>query len=650
MLRSQSATLPLVLLSLLLTAGTVYTQFSVYDARYLAESEAARQRAVIGRAAPSPRQYRVLSAWLIEGFQLSGRSIGVSSPIPSFLVLRLLQNFAIFVLAALWYRRLTGERASIIALGMTMLAWGMSYAFREGGLELDTYSSVAFYLLAAYAISIRRDVWIPVITFFAALNQELSAAIPFAFLACRLEAAGSKARWNGRTLLIFSLSLLAYLGVFLGLRLHFGWRPLEPVWQHRPGIDLFIANYTHTLTWAKLIWTLNILPLVCLFTIGVCPPEIKRWALTLIPLCFLAVPCFQGLSLTRVVLIPLAVVFVPGALLAGKAFPERGSERRRLARTILIVALAAATVYAQAWVLGPRYLRESQLERHRDVMENRACNPWQYRVLSEGVLELLLRLSRAAGIASPAPAFLLFRLLQNLAIFLLAAALYRRLEVAPGPLLLGLVLLGWGMSYAFYNSDLHFSTYSDIIFYLLVLLALLERRDWWIPPLTVLAALNRETAVFIPLVFLLSRIRFRGMRPGLDARSREILIASGFLYAAAFFGLRLSLGWRSFVAAWGTPGLSRFWLNAGKGIGWHYFLLTVNVIPLLGILSVRRWPKPLVCSFWGIALPWLLAHYFGKAVLEETRFLLLPLAIVFIPGALLPIKKDNKDARDIKDR
>jgi hypothetical protein len=273
-------------------------------------------------------------------------------------------------------------------------------------------------------------------------------------------------------------------------------------------------------------------------------------------------------------------------------------------------------------------------------MENRAGNPWQYRVLSEGVTEAFLRLGGALGIASPVPAFLFFRILQNAAIFLLATACYRRLKLSEGTIPLGLIAIAWGMTYATYNSDLHFSTYSEIVFYLLALLAVIEGRDWWIPPLTLLAALNRETAVFIPLFFLFSRIRFprnrfRGIKPELGRRSAEIFLASVLLYVAAYFGLRWSLGWRSFIDAWGAPGLLRLRDNLTKGIGWQYVFLTVNAIPLLAVSSYRRWPKTLVGAFWGIALPWLIAHYAGKACLEETRFLLLPLAIVFIPGALI---------------
>ena len=686
--RSRTLTPPLVILALLLTLGTVYTQFFVYGEDYLAESESGRQRAVIGRAAPSPRQYRVLAAWLIEGLERAGRALGVSTPTPAFLVARVLQNLAIFLLAALWYRRLIGPRPSRIAWGLIFLAWGMSYAFRDGGLDFSVYFSAILCLLAALAVSSGRDLWIVPITLAAALNRSTAFVIPLAYLACRLRRPSGPRSPGAKALFVFSLSLSLWLGVFFGLRLHFGWKPLDRVWLQRPGLDLLLFNYRHSLTWAKLVWTLNVLPLACLLSRRIWPSELKRWALVLLPAVFLVVPCYQWLSETRAVLAPLAVVFVPGALLLEKSLSAARSRRGAIAA--LVIALTLATVYAQSWLLWPRYLRESQLERHREVMENRACNPWQYRVLSEVVSEGLLRLSGLLRVSSPVPAFLLFRILQNAAIFLLAAAYYRRLVLedscrsglcpgataspagshlsaavrrteeenrptvsgTPGEagIVLGLIALAWGMTYATYNSDLHFSTYTEIILYLLALHAVGGNRDRWIPPLALLAALNRETSVFIPFFFLLSRLRWRGIRPALDRGSAGIFLASASLYAAAYLGLRWGLGWRSFIASWGAPGFARLLGNLAKGIGWQYLFLTANALPLLAIASFRRWPRMLADAGAGIALPWLAAHYAGKACLEETRFLLLPLAIVFIPGALLLMMvKDNKDARDIKD-
>ncbi|MCX6348648.1 MAG: hypothetical protein NTV79_03970, partial [Candidatus Aureabacteria bacterium] len=226
-------------ISLLLAFSTVYTQWRAYGGEFLETAQAGGHRAILENKASSPFQYRVLTEWGLELILRWSRRCGISSPVPAFILARGLQNFVIFILAAVWYRRVAGKGRRIV-LGLVLLAWGMSYAFRDSTLEFSTYSEVIFYLLAALAISARRDWWIPAITLAAALNRETAAFIPFAYLAGRIQLPFSKRTGNGRALLLFVLSLGLYLGVFLGLRLHFGWQPLARVWQHRAGIDLLV--------------------------------------------------------------------------------------------------------------------------------------------------------------------------------------------------------------------------------------------------------------------------------------------------------------------------------------------------------------------------------------------------------------------------
>jgi hypothetical protein len=58
-----------------------------------------------------------------------------------------------------------------------------------------------------------------------------------------------------------------------------------------------------------------------------------------------------------------------------------------------------------------RYLdRGLGIQRHQAVMDGRAGNPWQYRVLSEYIVEGMLRSARAIGIRHPVHnAFIAFR-------------------------------------------------------------------------------------------------------------------------------------------------------------------------------------------------------------------------------------------------
>ena len=52
------------------------------------------------------------------------------------------------------------------------------------------------------------------------------------------------------------------------------------------------------------------------------------------------------------------------------------------------------------------------------------------------------------------------------------------------------------------------------------------------------------------------------------------------------------------------------------------------------MIGYRKWPLELRAFFWVIVPVWFLVHAFGS-VMAETRLLLVPQAMVFIPGALL---------------
>lgn len=311
---------------------------------------------------------------------------------------------------------------------------------------------------------------------------------------------------------------------------------------------------------------------------------------------------------------------------------------RKVQSLIIILSLTFITVYTQTWILGGiggRYLRETQLERHLAVLNNQACNPWQYRVLSEGISAVLLRGGRMLGIQSPGVPFVLFRVVQNILIFLLAAEFYRRSGFGRRQAIIGLVLVSWGMSYAFYNSDLHFSTYTEIICYLAALLIIMNRRECGIPFITFLAALNRETAVFIPFLLLPVCLKFERGKIGFNRRAIIIFVISLFIYFSVYFSLRLILGWRSFSETWGQPGFNRLWSSFKNALAWRNALLTVNILPLICIFTFKDWPAGLKGFFLALVPLWLVIHYYSKACPDETRFLLLPLICGFVPGTLM---------------
>lgn len=633
----------ILILALILSLTTVFTQFRSTGRRFIDTTQLERNRQVLEHTAPSPDRYRILSEWVAEGsIRILGRA-GLSSPAEALFLFRLLQNLIIFLLAAAWWRSLKLEGTRIL-IGLILLSWGMSYAFRDSDLDLSLYSGVIFLLAAALAAARKLDWWIPPLAAAASLNRESAFFIPLIYLACRADCISGDKKEKSKIFSVFILSLGISAVIFFGLRRVYGWASLKHCWGNRAGLDTAVFNLTHSLTWAKLMWTVNILPLLCFFTWRNWPRRLKRIGILIIPAWIIAGFCYQWLSETRLILVPLALLFVPGALMLfypGNEAVADGKKKRTL-YLVIILGLTLVTIYTQGWVLGERYLRESQLWRHLDVIHNRACNPWQYRILSEGITFIFIKAGILVGLSNPISPFIAFRVIQNIIIFILAAIFYRRLKFSPPQIIIGLVMAGWGMSYAFYNSDLHFSTYTDIIFYLTALLLIISGRDFWILPLTFLAALNRETAVFIPLALLGARIELRGKRPFIPKNTLVVAAVAAALYWAVFLGLRLGLGWRSFTDTWGSPSIGRLWNNLQKGMGWHYFLLTVNILPLTCLLTFKSWPGILKRFFLAIIPLWLASHYYGKACLEETRFLLLPLIIGFVPGTLMLFKTTGR--------
>ena len=138
--------------------------------------------------------------------------------------------------------------------------------------------------------------------------------------------------------------------------------------------------------------------------------------------------------------------------------------------------------------------------------------------------------------------FVAFRILQNLAIFSLAAVYYRKLGLGRSAVLLGLSAVAWGMTNARYDSDLSLNTYSDVLFYLAAALLILAGRLVWMAPLMVAAALNRETSGLIPMMLLASGIGVR--RPGERISPRLVAWPLALLacFALTYLGVRFMLG------------------------------------------------------------------------------------------------------------
>lgn len=298
------------------------------------------------------------------------------------------------------------------------------------------------------------------------------------------------------------------------------------------------------------------------------------------------------------------------------------------------VLLSIAATYAQIDYLGVHFIRVQQAKMHQEMLQGIAGNPWQYRILADLLIEPIIALSRRLGFSSPeALSFIAFRLLQNLLILVTAGIYYRKLGLPLQVNLLALSILTWGMSFSLYNSDLSFNVYFDVAFYLLAGILILEGRLLWVVLLMLPAAFNRETSLLIPLL-LVGLYLFDETRRSNRAGAIRAAAAAIAVYVIVAVGLRLHYGHQDFLTADGYyPGLGLLWLNATRLVTWEQLLITLGIMPPLAILVYPSWPRVLRIFFWVCVPIWVGVH-FVSALVAETRLMLVPQTIIFIPAAL----------------
>jgi hypothetical protein len=335
----------------------------------------------------------------------------------------------------------------------------------------------------------------------------------------------------------------------------------------------------------------------------------------------------------------LALVAWGAALLDG----VRGLARRheRLAVAVLVVGLSVLTVCFQYQGLRDyeddqpaHFVEVEQLARHEATLDGGFGDPWRYRLLAEWAASGAIRVLGDAGVDRPVLyGYLGLRLVENLAIFLLAWLLYRRLGLGRRRSAVGLGLIAFGLTQALYHAGLSPDVYAEVAFYLAAALLLLNGAFWWIVPLTALATLNRETSGLIPLMTMAM-----AFPAGLGTlRARRALLAGGaalVVFAATYAAVRVAVGPGDLIVAYGKhPGPELLGFNLSRGLTWEYVLRVWNVTPILAALAWRAWPTELRWFAIAVLPAWVIAHFAG-AVVAEARLMLVPYALVLVPGAL----------------
>ena len=326
-----------------------------------------------------------------------------------------------------------------------------------------------------------------------------------------------------------------------------------------------------------------------------------------------------------------------------------------LCGVILSIFLSIITVEAQFNYIytyfGPKYIIKEDYGRHLTRVSGNAAAPFRYRVLTDYVLGKVMKLfptnnNQERALIYEKVAFV-FRIGQNIIIFLLALIYFRSVKLSFQFSFIGMIICAYGMCFAFYQSDLSYYIYTQIAFILFAAILINFQKYNWLIPLTIIAALNREEAIFIPLMFLGSQMIHFNFKM---INKRTALLQAGQLifcfasYFIIYFGLRYVLGSAGYSnSRYGMviPGLELFRLNLLNQNTWRGLSFMYSGLPFI-ILYFTKWPAILKSYMFCLVLPWFLLEFvFGSA--DETRLFLVPLFIVFVPATIFILSSLNPE-------
>jgi hypothetical protein len=327
------------------------------------------------------------------------------------------------------------------------------------------------------------------------------------------------------------------------------------------------------------------------------------------------------------------------------------ADRRNVALIILLGLTLGGMYFLAIDSQAPQFTFTQQ----QNAFNGNAGSPYRYRVLVPAILAAGTRMFAYLAVGSPQQAFQAASLAYEcVGLTFQLVVLYALLRQFFSPLhsLVGVTFTA-GMTVL----TLAYFTYQpwsilEVAFFALGFL-LAYRGQWgWLTLVVVLASLNRETGVFLPVAVFLATLN--DLRPfGLDvfwriARRRQTRIAFALvvLSTAIFAGLRLVRGSAEPVDQ--LPDVIRRNLERNNliaavmafpmvlGVGWVYALLG------------RRWAPPFLQGISRV-VPWYLAAFAIWGWWREVRILtslypvLVPLVVVYCCHKAVP----KEDAREL---
>ena len=215
----------------------------------------------------------------------------------------------------------------------------------------------------------------------------------------------------------------------------------------------------------------------------------------------------------------------------------------------------------------------------------------------------------------------------NIALLSTALAFYRKLGVPVYLGLFGLSALAWCMTQGNATTTLDFDRTLEAICFLLLAIIVLTQRDLLLLPLVFFAALNRESALLFPAIYLAGAWNTRG-------KGRVKWKMDLIFFAATVLSFLGTLPRPIPGFLWGDTPLLPHTQDLQSLTA---FLLLVGPLPLLACWSFGLWPFALRRIAILLLPVWFFFLWFNFQ--GESKFLLVPMALVFVPGTLLTVCK-----------
>jgi hypothetical protein len=353
-----------------------------------------------------------------------------------------------------------------------------------------------------------------------------------------------------------------------------------------------------------------------------------------------------------------------------------------LKRVLIIIIFSWMATYS----IYTAFYRAKAVDTYTRFLDHRAgrsmfFNPWQYRVLcpvlveglyqamdhtvfsifpvhgivlnlqgnisdkNENTLQLMNQL-RDPEFVKHTIVFLIFRFLENILVFLLAYHYLAIFITNVRVRWLALIFVALAMGNTVVDSDLTFNTYMDVIVYLAVALVIMKNLNyWWVILLTIVGSLNRESSVFIPAIFFLSKVNWPSW-PNFsatffsDKKLFWITSLSVVLYFSIFFSIRAYYGYRPLETWRVGPGWPMLKLNLFSPPALKTYMEFFGLfafLPIWAVAVLKDADKRLQILFLALVPAWFGLHLYS-AIGFQTRLFLVPTIL-----AILPIVFENVD-------